>query len=431
VNPSDLRRRLEQFDHGATARPEPRVDRLDDGLEALLARGAQWVGRSPTGYLRLEMELSEDQLPGSPPELVPPEAWYRLTGRHLAPPLPWAILDTETTGLESGVGTIVFLVGVVYWHDDSARLVQYFLPEPAAENAMLVDVVTDVSTAGALVSYNGKSFDVPRLASRLGLHRVQSAALEKPHLDLLHPARRVTRGWLEDCRLASVETALLGRPRHDDLPGWEVPDVYRWFLTDGVDQGIGKVLDHNRQDVVSLLELTGLLAQTYLEPRWTVRLPRPARLAVGRALEQRGRWEAAAVCYELADGDDDALSRRAAWRLAQVHRRRGDLAACGRQLETLVARWPHWIEARVELAKHLEHRVRDYVRAREMVEAALGLLPWEELARPQTVHEARESLAHRLSRLNRKAARHRTPRPSNAGPDPEPDATAARRVDPR
>ena len=55
-----------------------------------------------------------------------------------------------------------------------------------------------------------------------------------------------------NCRLATVEDRLLGRPRVDDLPGSEAPAAWRRFLLTGETEGVRRVLTHNARDLVSL-----------------------------------------------------------------------------------------------------------------------------------------------------------------------------------
>ena len=56
-----------------------------------------------------------------------------------------------------------------------------------------------------LVTFNGKMFDVPLLDARFRLNRARFPLAGAPHLDLLHPARRLWKARLESCRLQSLE----------------------------------------------------------------------------------------------------------------------------------------------------------------------------------------------------------------------------------
>jgi len=245
-------------------------------LQALIDSGARWCGKSPTGYLRLEREL------GRPPDR------HRLT--VLDPSLPEGellVLDTETTGLESGTGTLVFVVGLLSWTAERQRLVQFFLPEPAGEKAFLRAVLLEIGRASALVSYNGRGFDLPRLRSRIRLQRLDEGPLDRPHLDLLYPVRRLVRGWLPDARLKTIEQRLLAEHRDGDLPGEFAPEVYRVLQLENRDSGIVDVVRHNAMDVESLPRLAARLGELY-SGAGLDELPGVCALSVARTCLDRG-----------------------------------------------------------------------------------------------------------------------------------------------
>ena len=58
------------------------------------------------------------------------------------PDVPLVCLDTETTGLATGTGTVAWLVGLGRWHGDRFRQVQLMLPDHAEEPALLEALAT-------------------------------------------------------------------------------------------------------------------------------------------------------------------------------------------------------------------------------------------------------------------------------------------------
>jgi hypothetical protein len=162
--------------------------------------------------------------------------------------------DTETTGLSTGAGTVVFLSGTG-WLDGSHLVVrQLLLPDYPHERALLRVLSEDLALRPRLVTYNGRGFDLPLLTTRLtvnGLFREQ-AALPEQHDDLLPIARRLFRRPLGGARLADVEAAVLGVRRASDCPGSEVPMRYFGWLRGSSPDVLADVLDHNLQDIVSL-----------------------------------------------------------------------------------------------------------------------------------------------------------------------------------
>ncbi len=163
--------------------------------------------------------------------------------------------DTETTGLAGGVGTRAFMIGVAAWSDNVLTVRQLYLTAIAGERAMLQMFSDWLSAETVLVSYNGKSYDAPLLKGRLRLNRVDHRLAELPHIDWLHPTRRVYKHHLVNCKLATIEREVLRVIREDDLPGSEAPAAWLAYLRGQSSVNLARVLDHNRQDVVTLMRL--------------------------------------------------------------------------------------------------------------------------------------------------------------------------------
>ena len=163
--------------------------------------------------------------------------------------------DTETTGLAGGVGTRAFMIGVAAWKDDALTVRQLYLTAIAGERAMLQMFSDWLSPETILVSYNGKSYDAPLLKGRLRLNRVNHQLADLPHIDWLHPTRRVYKHHLPNCKLATIEREVLRIIREDDLPGSEAPAAWLAYLRGQSSVNLSRVLDHNRQDVITLMRL--------------------------------------------------------------------------------------------------------------------------------------------------------------------------------
>lgn len=292
-------------------------------------------------------------------------------------------LDTETTGLAGGTGTLAFLLGLARVAADRLHIRQYFLTGFGGEQAMLEHARDWFVSSGQLVTFNGKSFDVPLLATRHRLRRLAWPLADKPHLDLLHPTRAafVTR-W-PDCRLQRAEAELLGMVRQDDLPGWLVPQVWGDFVRDGALGQVPSILEHNRLDVVSLLALLIEIARVYATPGYAG--------ADTHALARRHlRAGAQDRAIEHLDHRREQLAIQGALELARLFRRQGrwdDAVAIWRPLmEQGIA------EACLALAKYHEHVGRDYERAVAACQRLIALQP----AEPEH--------GRRLARLHRKLA---------------------------
>ncbi len=160
--------------------------------------------------------------------------------------------DTETTGLAGGTGTRAFMIGTADWIDGRFRIRQLTLTTMAAETAMLRTFAEWLDTDTVLVSYNGKCYDAPLLATRYRLARLPNPLTGLGHLDLLHPVRRHWKHQWPNCRLATAERQLLGVVREDDLPGSEAPAAWLTYLRGGSARNLRRVAAHNAQDLKSL-----------------------------------------------------------------------------------------------------------------------------------------------------------------------------------
>ncbi|GIW19498.1 MAG: hypothetical protein KatS3mg064_2655 [Tepidiforma sp.] len=302
-------------------------------------------------------------------------------------------VDTETTGL-GGAGTMVFLCGVARF--EGARLVlrQFLLPGPEYEGGLLGGLGEELEAAAGLVSYNGKAFDIPALETRYVLSRQRPRLRELPHLDLLHPNRRLFRGEFSSHRLAVVERELLGFEREDDCPSAEVPERYRRFARDGDPTHILPVLRHNAWDVLSLVALAAHLGATCDDPA------RPLQAA--RAAEYAGEWAEAAARYEAAAAAADAprtVRLEALERAARAFTRAGEYARAAACWEALIAEpRARRVAPYVELAKLRERRLRDRAGALALMEQAVGLAE-RGLLRPGSGELSLPAMRRRLERL--------------------------------
>ena len=307
-------------------------------------------------------------------------------------------LDTETTGLSGGTGTVAFLVGLAWREADGLTLAQYFLRDFNEENALLWAVGQCVSEAGVLVSYNGRCFDWPLLQTRLVMRRAEWPA--PPHFDLLTMARRIFKPRLPDCALQTIEQALLDLHRADDLPGSLIPSRYFAWLRDGDPHVLDPVFTHNRQDVLSMALL---LARFEAVLRGSDDLHPLDRFGRARFLELRGFHDDAIRAYRQLwqlrpKGAMPVLGGALGLRLARLLRRQGRWEEARLILEECWRTQSYPYPVAIELAKLLEHQARDLSAARRIVGDALRLLALAPVPNPQW----HADLERRLQRLDRR-----------------------------
>jgi uncharacterized protein len=309
-------------------------------------------------------------------------------------------LDTETTGISGGTGTVAFLVGLAWRDGDGLTLVQYFLCDFDQESALLWAVGQCVREAGVLVSYNGRSFDWPLLQTRLVMQRADPAWPSPPHLDLLTLARRIFKPRLPDCALQTIEQAVLDLHRADDLPGILIPGRYFAWLRNGEPRVLDPVFVHNRQDVLSMALL---LARFEAVLRNGDELDPLDRFGRARFMEARGFTVEAIREYgrlwqESQRGMRFAVRGAIGIRLARLLRRNGRWSEARAVLEECWRTQSYPYPAAIELAKLLEHQARDVRAARRVVSDALRLLAIAAVSNVQW----RIDLERRLQRLDRR-----------------------------
>jgi len=197
-----------------------------------------------------------------------------LAGAQLIMPLPGEpaarrrclYFDTETTGLSGGSGTLAFLIGCAVVEPDGVLLRQFLLTRFAAEAGMLAAFAALLCSDDKLVSYNGKSYDLPLLQTRFRMQGIPHPFAALAHLDLLHPTRRLfARRW-PDCRLTTLEVQLLGFQRVNDLPGAEAPAAWFDYLRQGRVERLLQVVEHNQQDIISLVAAHQTLSRAITQP---------------------------------------------------------------------------------------------------------------------------------------------------------------------
>jgi len=325
-------------------------------------------------------------------------------------------VDLETTGLAGGAGTYAFLVGCAWFEPPSPsasasqvsgclRVRQFFLSSFAAERAMLEALAEVADAGGTVVTYNGKSFDVPLIETRFAFHRMDTPFAGMPHIDMLHPARRLWRNdedGLASCRLSLLERALCGHVRDGDVPGMEIPARYFHYVRSGDARPLSAVLEHNRLDLLSLAIVTARAAQLLEEGPAAATTAREA-CGLGRLYERAGLLSEARACFGRAAGVDgdlraDVTTRAEALRAFAVLSRRGrryeEAALAWRRLIDLRGCPPRLVREAIEaLAIPHEHRVRDLAAARSFALRSLEF--------PVTSGR-KEGVHHRLARLDRK-----------------------------
>jgi len=341
--------------------------------------------------------------------------WAQLVDLNAHPSDSIVFLDTETSGLAGGTGTFVFLVGLAYRTASGYRILQVFMRDPEDEPAFLAGLAQFLAPFKTMVTFNGKSFDIPMLNTRHILNGFTPPFSEMQHIDLLPLARRLWRNRLPSRGLKDLETQILGMTRtEEEVPGWLIPELYYEYLRTKDARPLKGVLYHNAQDILSLALLFNYVADLLAHPLQIAPEQGLDMIAIARLYEDLNRWEQAVELYEhgLAQGLPLPFFLDTLRRYANLYRKQERWEDAIR-LWTKAAQEYHQVEACVELAKWFEHRQRDYVEALLWVD--FGLAYTTEISAVPLRLELQKDLNHRAARLRLKlTAVRRTPR-SGAG----------------
>jgi uncharacterized protein YprB with RNaseH-like and TPR domain len=412
-----------------TAGIAPHKAGRDRSLESAL--GGHWMPTHRGDAFAVEQTFSIDYRHGAVPIRVDASlgtlsAWAADERVNGMPISSFAFLDTETSGLAGGTGTYAFMVGVGRFEAapqtrpgssrsqgkkkrsaDAAggvfHLVQFFMPDPAEEAALLEALAGFLAPCAALVTFNGKAFDAPILRTRYVLNSIPVPFGEFAHVDLLPLARRLWRDRLPSRALKYLEENVLSAPRtSEEVPGYEIPWLYFDYLKSGDATPLSGVFYHNAMDIVAMAALFSHMAQMLADPHGSDLEHGLDVVALAKLFEDLSQPDDAALLYErgLKIGLPEEGFAQAVRRLSALQRRRGDLDAAVRLWEQAAAQGH--IYAHVELAKYYEHRRRDYGAALHWTKAALVHLDEAEIPAYERAHWRKE-LQHRLKRLEGKA----------------------------
>lgn len=311
-------------------------------------------------------------------------------------------LDTETTGLRGGAGTLAFLIGAGWFEGNAFHVRQYLMREYHQEAEMLASAFARFAQAKCLVTYNGASFDIPLLDSRATVNRLRDRFCIHLHLDLVHAARRVFSLRLKRCTLGNLEENIFGMFREDDLPGEDIPARFFEYLKNRDEGLMEDVLRHNHQDILSLARLLMLMANMHDKPLESKH--HQDIFSIGKVYEKHGQVTKAASCFKACTSPD--VRTLAGVRLADMYKRHRNNLEAANSYETVLKENAVSFHVCTALAKIYEHRLKKPDRALAIVKR--GMLYCAECGGLSAQSAAEyAALEHRYFRLKRKVDKNR------------------------
>ena len=321
------------------------------------------TGKSPEGYSLAGCGHPEDLTTDALSALAGAAEWQSDNLPRLL------FLDLETTGLAGGTGTFPFLCGIGFFDNNCFVIEQFFMEDYPQEAFMLRHLAERIKHADTIVSFNGKTFDVPLLSTRFINNRMR-VNLELPHIDLLHPSRRLWKGFLPDCRLETIEQKRFGIRRMRDVESSLIPMIYFNYVRGHHQERILPVFDHNAQDIATLGALLSFFCRLISGGVYEG-LNQPLELwGLGRLFMKMSRMEQAAscLCRALDICDDRALLPHLLFHAGMLYKKMGRyeqaLQAWERLLQTSSTQR---IIGAIEIAKYYEHQAGNPQRAREVI----------------------------------------------------------------
>jgi uncharacterized protein YprB with RNaseH-like and TPR domain len=401
---SELRKRIESImsrRQGIVPKPSPRhygiplvLEEIIEGDEIHTPHGKFFIsygfhtGSSKHGRRRIGEITAIDMNAVALLAKVP-----NLTSYNLCDAL---FLDTETTGLSGGTGTLAFLIGIGWFENEAFVTKQIFARDFSEERASLSFLTELAKEKSFLVTFNGKAFDIGLLSARYVLNRLPDFLSGMPHFDLLHPSRRLWGHRLENCRLTTLERDILGFHRDGDIPGSEIPQRYFDWLRRRDARLMVDVFEHNRLDVLSMAILTLHLTEMLKYKNAKNAEEHSDLLAVSALLHNYGDCTGATTILEtLIESDNPTIACEARRMLSLIFKRSCRWNDAVRILDMMLFDAPGNIFAVSELAKLYEHKIHDFKSAIDTINNALGCLRYAN-------HEEHGALVHRLNRLKRR-----------------------------
>lgn len=303
----------------------------------------------------------------------------------------WLYLDIETTGL-LGAGTLAFLIGLGSWTNTGFCVTQYLLLDRDQEESLLQTVKQAIEAHKTIVTFNGKSFDLPVLQNRFVLAGIPPPKVES-HLDLLGLARNMGQRLGYGKSLKESVRRFVGVRRQGDIAGNVIPTLYFVFEKEKDVSVLEPVTKHNRLDVLDMVCLAYVFGQI-LTGFQGVAGDIAAFAGAGKLHYRKGNFALAKKCLGLASSlsPEVCFDRRL---LAQVLRRLGDWPSAGRIWEECAAGGLGLDEDYLWLARYYEVHCSDFNRAKAVVEEAIAKHPDPCLA-PSSLLKRKKRLETRI-----------------------------------
>ena len=175
--------------------------------------------------------------------------------------------DIETTGLSADISAIT-LIGCC---DMDRNITQWFNEDGFSQKQILSDFLAFIKSYDTLITFNGTTFDLPFLTSKIKEFKLNASFDRYEHLDLYQILKPYKNLWgLKNFRQKNLEE-YLGFHRTDKLSGKKLIKTYQNYLEKGDTKDKEAVLLHNREDLLGLRNIYSLMSYpAFLDGKFTL-----------------------------------------------------------------------------------------------------------------------------------------------------------------
>lgn len=304
-------------------------------------------------------------------------------------------LDTETSGLNIGSGSLVFLFGCCFFNHQGLEIRQLFIDHPYHELLLLSTIDDLLSGFKVLISYNGKSFDIPILKNRFALIQLDHHLNSRIHIDLLHQSRKLWKYDLESKKLSDIEFDILKIKRdQEEVPGWLIPQIYMDFVQYGETELLKGVFYHNEIDVVSLAALFLKISHMLMNDEFTGN----ESISFGEMFQKQKDYKLSEEYFQkaLENTQDKLLRKKVLLSYAFVLKKQSKLYEAMAIFDKLARK--NNFHASIELSKYYEHKSRDFPTALQWAKKSRQILEQQKNVNSKLIEKTKE----RIERLERK-----------------------------
>ncbi|MGD9898503.1 MAG: ribonuclease H-like domain-containing protein [Calditrichaceae bacterium] len=356
----DINKKLQFYKSGKNTLSENKT--INAPVNALAQHFSGEIISPEAPYIKISRVV---QLPGMPDKL---DIRFLSKGQMNKEILPENCLffDLETTGLAGGAGTFAFLLGFGFIRNDELIIEQYFLPDYGREYDLFKNLKEWLNNFSHLVSFNGKSYDLPLLKNRFILNRIIPSFQSMLQIDLLHISRRLWKDSIDSCKLSSIESHLFGITRSGDIPGALIPQAYFDFIRTGVVHNIIKIIEHNYQDILSSARILMRIHEIESNPAILTTDPQALLRFAGLAFEN-GHEEILNLVGEMYEDIPDQIK---VWQ-SIIYKKNKSWQKAVFLWNELTASQSFLFFALEELAKYHEHVKKDHKTALSLTNRAI------------------------------------------------------------